>query len=261
MPGENEGRSHCAEAFRRHRFPSCRLTLDEYQLITYRYVPANFTARNPDNSDRVNTTREGELVIPLEHFEHHHWGEKFVFVSGDFGNVPLAPVQYEDAAYKLPSLGSREGALLEFFGTKEFDVPFLRRDVDSLPPVPPGEGEREIPLRQPFPETPMAEGQTAGDSLALAKSATRACQDEPALPPPSGVVKRKPGGFSSQRVKRPKPSATEKEKSKIPSSVRPLPPGRSFAEILAAVSEMRDIPRSSAGAPAENPPAAVEAGG
>ncbi|KAK8933647.1 hypothetical protein KSP39_PZI015790 [Platanthera zijinensis] len=78
--------------------------------------------------------------------KHHHWGEKFFFVSGDFGNVPLTPVQYEDVAYKTPSLGSREGALLEFFGTKEFDVPFLRRDVDSLPPVPPSEVEISPPF-------------------------------------------------------------------------------------------------------------------
>ncbi|KAK8967283.1 hypothetical protein KSP40_PGU001825 [Platanthera guangdongensis] len=39
--------------------------------------------------------------------KHHNWGERFIFVSGDFGNVPLAPIQYEDAAYKPPSLGSR----------------------------------------------------------------------------------------------------------------------------------------------------------
>ncbi|KAK8947625.1 hypothetical protein KSP40_PGU021431 [Platanthera guangdongensis] len=73
--------------------------------------------------------------------KHHHWGERFIFVSGEFGNVPLVPIQYEDAAYKPPSLGSRESALLEFFGTKYFDVLFLRRDVDSLLPVLPGEGK------------------------------------------------------------------------------------------------------------------------
>ncbi|KAK8970977.1 hypothetical protein KSP40_PGU012709 [Platanthera guangdongensis] len=73
--------------------------------------------------------------------KHHHWGERFIFVSGDFGNVPLAPIQYEDAAYKPPSLGSRESALLEFFGNKDFNVQLLRRDVDSLLPVPPDEGK------------------------------------------------------------------------------------------------------------------------
>ncbi|KAK8946331.1 hypothetical protein KSP39_PZI007215 [Platanthera zijinensis] len=140
--------------------------------------PFRFLRENPGNVDRVNLAGEGELAIPLEHFEvgfrlplwpemrqalryygvvpaqlnpnsvailvafifymrsemiefslpifqkmfifrakggvvffsgqllktyglvnkHHHWGEKFVYVSGDFDNVPLAPVQYDDAA-------------------------------------------------------------------------------------------------------------------------------------------------------------------
>ncbi|KAK8949347.1 hypothetical protein KSP39_PZI005815 [Platanthera zijinensis] len=220
MPAENEGRAHCAEAFRKHLFPSCTLTLDEYNLTVDRFIPAGFSARNPGNHDKVNAPGAGELAIPYEHFEvgfclplwpeirqalryygvvpaqlnpnsvailvaficymrseriefslsifrklfnfrakggvvffsgqllkttglankHHHWGEKFVFVTGDFGNIPLQPVQYENAAYKPPTLGSRESALLEFFGTKEFDVLFLWRDFDSLPPVHPGEG-------------------------------------------------------------------------------------------------------------------------
>ncbi|KAK8937879.1 hypothetical protein KSP40_PGU022312 [Platanthera guangdongensis] len=194
--------------------------MDEFQLTQTHYVPAGYTARNPGNHDKVNSAGEGELAIPLEHFEvgfclplwpemrqalryygvvpvqlnpnsvailvaficymqseriefslpifrnlftfrakgrvvlfsgqllrttglankHHHWGDKFVFVSGDFGNVHLAPIQYEYAAYKPPSLGSREIALLEFFGTKDFDVQFLRHGVDSILPVPPGEG-------------------------------------------------------------------------------------------------------------------------
>ncbi|KAK8965799.1 hypothetical protein KSP40_PGU002093 [Platanthera guangdongensis] len=221
MPGGGEGRSNCAEAFQKHLFPSCTLTLDEFNLIKTQHVPAGFIARPPGSHDKVNTAWEGELAIPIEHFEvgfrlplwpemrqalryygvvpaqlnpnsvailmaficymrseriefslsifrklftfrakggvvffsgkllktiglankHHHWGERFIYVSGDFGNVPLAPIQYEDAAYKPPSLGSRESALLEFFGTKDFDVLYLRRDVDSLPPVLPGEGK------------------------------------------------------------------------------------------------------------------------
>ncbi|KAK8953696.1 hypothetical protein KSP40_PGU001353 [Platanthera guangdongensis] len=220
MPGGGEGRSNCAEAFQKHLFPSCTLTLEEFNLTKAQHVPAGFVARPPGSHDKVNTAGEGELAIPIEHFEvgfrlplwpemrqalryygvvpaqlnpnsvailvaficymrseriefslpifrklftfrakggvvffsgqllktiglankHHHWGEKFIYVSGDFGNVPLAPIQYEDAAYKPPSLGSRESALLEFFGTKDFDVLHLRRDVDSLSPVLPGEG-------------------------------------------------------------------------------------------------------------------------
>ncbi|KAK8947775.1 hypothetical protein KSP40_PGU009566 [Platanthera guangdongensis] len=73
--------------------------------------------------------------------KHHHWGERFIYVSGDFRNVPLAPIHYEDATYKPPSLGSYESALLEFFGTKDFDVLYLRRDVNSPLPVLPGEGK------------------------------------------------------------------------------------------------------------------------
>ncbi|KAK8963744.1 hypothetical protein KSP40_PGU000439 [Platanthera guangdongensis] len=70
---------------------------------------------------------------------HHHFAERFVFIAGSFSNIPLAPIQYDDVIYKPPTLGEREGALVEFFGSKVFDVPFLRWDLEALQPVPPGE--------------------------------------------------------------------------------------------------------------------------
>ncbi|KAK8949427.1 hypothetical protein KSP39_PZI005333 [Platanthera zijinensis] len=357
MPGENKGRAHCAEAFQKHLFPSCKLTLDEYNMIVDRYVPAGFSARNPGNHDRVNTPGAGELAIPLEHFEvgfrlplwpevrlalryygvvpaqlnpnsvailiaficymrseriefslpifrklfnfrakggqqlevtglankHHHWGEKFVYVSGDFGNVPLQPVQYEDAAYKPPALGSRESAILEFFGTKEFDVPYLRRDVDSLPLVHSGEGtvspqipffikdflalksnfagEREVPLRQPFAEGRGVEGLAARGSLALAEASASACREDPAPSMPPPAKKRKVPLPSLRTLETPKPSALEKGKAPAVPPVQPPPEGRSFEAILQMASEMDAAAKSRAEASARNISAASEAGG
>ncbi|KAK8954136.1 hypothetical protein KSP39_PZI002326 [Platanthera zijinensis] len=60
--------------------------------------------------------------------KHHHWAERIFFVLGPFGNIPLAPILYDETTYKPPALGEREGALVELFGSKVFDVPFLRRD-------------------------------------------------------------------------------------------------------------------------------------
>ncbi|KAK8969033.1 hypothetical protein KSP40_PGU006512 [Platanthera guangdongensis] len=69
MPGETEGRSRCAQTFLDHNFPPCRLTQAEFLTITENYVPPEFVARNLGNDDRVNLEPEGELAIPLEHFE------------------------------------------------------------------------------------------------------------------------------------------------------------------------------------------------
>ncbi|KAK8971199.1 hypothetical protein KSP40_PGU020874 [Platanthera guangdongensis] len=218
--------------------------------------------------------------------KHHHWGERFIFVSGDFRNVPLSPIQYEDASYKPPSLGSRERALLEFFGTKDFDVLYLRRDVDSLLPVLPGEGkvsplscfslsssrlelsvivfagEREIPLRQPFDEARAGGSQPPKDPLALAKAAAQACRKESAPPPSSGAVKRKPGAPAPQPIKRPKTTDTKKGKAVVVPPAQPLPAGRSLEEVLQAVSEIATT-RGGPEAPAENPqaPGAAESEG
>ncbi|KAK8967959.1 hypothetical protein KSP40_PGU006087 [Platanthera guangdongensis] len=366
MPGGSEGRSNCAEAFQKHLFPSCTLSVDEFNLIKAQHVPAGFTARNPGNHDKVNSPGEGELAIPIEHFKvgfhlplcpemrqalryygvvpaqlnpnsvailmaficymrseriefslsifrklftfrvkggvvffsgqlletiglankHHHWGERFIYVSGDFGNVPLAPIQYEDAAYKPPSLGSRESALLEFFGTKDFDVLYLRRDVDSLSPVLPGEGrvsplsvfylsfprsgliviifagEREIPLRQPFDEARAGGSQPPKDPLALAKAAAQACRKELGPPSSSGAVKRKPGAPAPQSIKRPKTTDTEKGKAVVVPHTQPLPAGRSFEEVLQTVSKIA-ASRGGPETPAENPqaPGAAESEG
>ncbi|KAK8923700.1 hypothetical protein KSP39_PZI019440 [Platanthera zijinensis] len=177
--------------------------------------PPEFVARNPGSEDRVNFMPEGELAIPLEHFEvgfrlplwpevrqalryngvvpaqldpnsvallvafacymcaeriefnlfifqklfnfraksgivffsgqtiktsgltnkNHNWPQKFIFVSGNFGNVPLSPIRYDEATYKPPALEGRETTILNFFGTKNIDAKFLQRDLDSLPPA------------------------------------------------------------------------------------------------------------------------------
>ncbi|KAK8930705.1 hypothetical protein KSP39_PZI016951 [Platanthera zijinensis] len=80
----------------------------------------------------------------------HNWLKKFVFVKGDFGNIPFSPVQLGEASYRPPSLGDHEAKLYEFFAGKNFEVAFLRRNLDDLVPVPPGEGERDVPLRPPY---------------------------------------------------------------------------------------------------------------
>ncbi|KAK8933218.1 hypothetical protein KSP39_PZI015271 [Platanthera zijinensis] len=288
MSGETEGRTKCAQNFVEHNFLPCRLTEVEFASITGNYIPPEFVARNPGSEDSVNFLPEGELVIPLEHFEvgfrlplwpevrqalryygvvpdqlnpnsfallvafacymraerielnlsifrkrfnfwaksgivffsgqtintiglankNHNWAQKFVFVSGNFGNIPLSLVQYDEATYRPPTLGGCETAILSFFGTKNFDVKFLRRNLDSLPPVPAGEGEREIPLHQPFDEV---RGSAA--TLALAKSAALACRDESGSSSQPSSQKRKPDAPSSSPSKKSKPSATDKGKS------------------------------------------------
>ncbi|KAK8969389.1 hypothetical protein KSP40_PGU003938 [Platanthera guangdongensis] len=220
MPGESEGCSKCAQSFLDHAFPPWRLTQAEFITITKKFIPPEFTTRKPGRKDRVNLVSEGELSIPLEHFEvgfwlplwsevrqalryygvvpaqlnpnsiallvdfacymraeriefnlsifrklfnfrakggsvflssqsvktaglankHHHLAERFVFIAGPFGNIPLAPIQYDDATYKPPTLGEREGALVKFLDSKDFDVPFLQRDLGALQSVPPGKG-------------------------------------------------------------------------------------------------------------------------
>ncbi|KAK8947424.1 hypothetical protein KSP39_PZI007313 [Platanthera zijinensis] len=72
----------------------------------------------------------------------HNWLKKFVFVKGDFGNIPFSPVQLGEASYRPPSLGGHEAKLYEFFAGKNFEVAFLCRNLDDLVPVPPGEGKR-----------------------------------------------------------------------------------------------------------------------
>ncbi|KAK8970447.1 hypothetical protein KSP40_PGU022068 [Platanthera guangdongensis] len=38
----------------------------------------------------------------------HNWLKRFLFIKGDFGNVPFSPVQLSEASYRPPSLGGHE---------------------------------------------------------------------------------------------------------------------------------------------------------
>ncbi|KAK8951832.1 hypothetical protein KSP39_PZI004561 [Platanthera zijinensis] len=99
----------------------------------------------------------------------HNWLKKFVFVKGDFGNIPFSPVQLGEASYRPPSLGGHEAKLYEFFAGKNFEVAFLCRNLDDLVPVPPGEGERNVPLRPPYESARTAVGELGrAEAAALA---------------------------------------------------------------------------------------------
>ncbi|KAK8971560.1 hypothetical protein KSP40_PGU010502 [Platanthera guangdongensis] len=218
--------------------------------------------------------------------KHHHWGERFIFVSGDFGNVPLAPIQYEDpptspppwARARAPSLSSlepRTSTSSTFGETSIHSSLCIQEKVRSRLQyccslsssrlelsIVTFAGEREIPLRQPFDEGRAGGSQPSKDPLALGKAAAHACRKEPAPPPSSGAVKRKPGAPPPQPIKRTKTTDTEKGKAVVVPPSQPLPAGRSFEEILQAVSEIAAT-RGGAKAHAENPqaPGAAEGEG
>ncbi|KAK8928953.1 hypothetical protein KSP39_PZI017697 [Platanthera zijinensis] len=72
--------------------------------------------------------------------KNHNWMTRLVFIKGELGNIPFRPLQKSEDIYRPPSLSGSDADLHKFFLHKDFEVAFLRRGLDSLQPVLPGEG-------------------------------------------------------------------------------------------------------------------------
>ncbi|KAK8961165.1 hypothetical protein KSP40_PGU000687 [Platanthera guangdongensis] len=72
--------------------------------------------------------------------KHHTWMTKIAFIKGDLGNIPFSPQQKGEEVYRPPAVSDNDVELHKYFLHKDFEVAFLRRGLDALPPVLPGEG-------------------------------------------------------------------------------------------------------------------------
>ncbi|KAK8952467.1 hypothetical protein KSP39_PZI003766 [Platanthera zijinensis] len=148
--------------------------------------------------------------------KNHNWMTRLVFIKGELGNIPFRPLQKSEDIYRPPSLSGSDADLHKFFLHKDFEVAFLRRGLDSLQPVLPGEGERVLPEHPPF-----ADSGIFSDPLELARAAAAAFREEQARGQLLGKKRLEPGGSSS----RPDPSLPKKKKAKVVSRGRlHLPP-------------------------------------
>ncbi|KAK8942978.1 hypothetical protein KSP39_PZI009606 [Platanthera zijinensis] len=108
----------------------------EFSLAVFRKL---FSFRT--NKDGTACFASSQAKVRETVNKSHNWLKKFIFVKGDFGNVRFSPVQLSEASYRPPSLGGHEAALYGFFARKNFEVAYLRRNLDDLAPVPHGEGK------------------------------------------------------------------------------------------------------------------------
>ncbi|KAK8943804.1 hypothetical protein KSP40_PGU011447 [Platanthera guangdongensis] len=124
----------------------------------------------------------------------HNWLKRFLFVKGDFGNVPFSPVQLSEASYRPPSLGGHEADLCGFFAGKNYEVAYLSRHLDDLAAVPPGGG------------LPLASALSYPFLLCLISSSWQASVTSPFILPTRAPGS--PPGFSPERRPRMPLSAT-----------------------------------------------------
>ncbi|KAK8919230.1 hypothetical protein KSP39_PZI022090 [Platanthera zijinensis] len=73
--------------------------------------------------------------------KNHNWMTRIVFIKGDFGNVPYLPQQKGEEVYRPPTVSGNDAELHKFFLHKDFEAAFLRKGLDSLLPILPGEDE------------------------------------------------------------------------------------------------------------------------
>ncbi|KAK8945961.1 hypothetical protein KSP40_PGU008101 [Platanthera guangdongensis] len=83
--------------------------------------------------------------------KHHTWMTKFAFIKGDLGNIPYSPQQKGEEVYRPPAVSGNDAELHKYFLHKDFEVAFLRRGLDALPPVLPDEGTALSSSRQAHP--------------------------------------------------------------------------------------------------------------
>ncbi|KAK8929037.1 hypothetical protein KSP39_PZI017716 [Platanthera zijinensis] len=164
-----------------------RAEMVEFSLLVFRKL-FNFRSKNRSVFFSGQSVKTGGLAN-----KNHHWAQRFVFVSGTFGNIPLAPIQYNEAAYKPPALGGERAPSSSSLGRRLLTSSSFGESwtlsCQSLPTKVPfvpmfatlrhrsrvliakaSAGEREIPHRQPFDEA-----RDFANTLALAKSAAQAC--------------------------------------------------------------------------------------
>ncbi|KAK8941223.1 hypothetical protein KSP39_PZI010410 [Platanthera zijinensis] len=158
------------------------------------------------NADGVSYFTGQGLKVCETPNKNHHWLTRFVFIRGHMGGIPRAPVSPAEVFYTSPQVSGTDKLLCDFFAGKNFEVQFLRRGLDSLLPVLPGEGERTVPVRPPYKSSikPSKE-------VALATMATEAAKDT--LPPP---LKKRTAEDSAPS--RPSPSKKTKTKKGVPPS-------------------------------------------
>ncbi|KAK8914550.1 IAA-amino acid hydrolase ILR1-like 3 [Platanthera zijinensis] len=135
--------------------------------------------------------------------KNHHWMTKIAFIKGDLGNIPFSPQQKGEEVYRPPTFSGNDAELHNFFLHKDFEVVHLCRDLDSLLPVLPREGERLLPEHPPFADSGLF-----AVPLELARAAALACRGERAEDQPSSSKRRleleKPGSPRQHPAKKKK---------------------------------------------------------
>ncbi|KAK8918696.1 hypothetical protein KSP39_PZI021805 [Platanthera zijinensis] len=135
------------------------------------------------NQDGVSFFTGLNLKVCETPNKNHHWLTRFVFIRGNLGGVPLAPVSPAETFYTSPQVGGTDRLLCEYLAGKNFEVRYLRRGLTSLPPVLPGEGERIVPTHPPYRSAIKP-----SPDVALATMAAEAARESLAPPPQKRVA-------------------------------------------------------------------------